>query len=98
MLGTGKNTFVKKHHAKRLKVCHKCARWTCNAECHSLEMAQFIKDDPSKESLDNLLLTFEMHTSEDVHRVIHDLWPHFHKEYARHSLGNLTKKTMFVSF
>jgi len=25
MLGTGKNTFVKKHHAKRLKVCHKCA-------------------------------------------------------------------------
>jgi hypothetical protein len=35
---------------------------------------QFIKDDLSKDSLDNLLLTFEMHPIGDVH---HDLWPHF---------------------
>jgi hypothetical protein len=33
-----------------------------------------------------------------VHREIHDLWPHFHKEHDRHSLGNLTKKDLFVSF
>jgi hypothetical protein len=62
MLGTGKSTFAKKCRAKRLKVCHKCARWTCNATCHSLEMVsinredkiQFIKDGLSKGSLDNL--------------------------------------------
>jgi hypothetical protein len=29
-----------------------------------------------------------------VHRAIHDLWPQFHKEHARHSLGNLTKKDL----
>ena len=53
---------------------------------------QFIKDDLSKGSLDNLLSTLETHPSGDVHRAIHDLWPQFHKEHARHSLGNLTKK------
>ena len=41
---------------------------------------QFIKDELSKESLDNLLLTLETHPSGDVHRAIHDLWPHFHKK------------------
>jgi len=34
---------------------------------------QLIKDVLSKESLDNLLLTLEMHPSGDVHRAIHDL-------------------------
>jgi hypothetical protein len=38
MFGTGKNTFAKKRRAKRLKVCHRCARWTCNATCRSLGM------------------------------------------------------------
>jgi len=65
MPGIGKSTFIKKRRAKRLKVCHRCARWTCNAQCRSLGMVfinredkiQFIKDDLSKESLDNLLLT-----------------------------------------
>jgi len=42
------------------------------------------------ESLDNLLLTLETHPSGDVHRAIHDLWPCFHKEHDRLSLGNLT--------
>jgi hypothetical protein len=58
---------------------------------------QLIKNDLSKESLDNLLLTLEIHPSRDVyhvHRVIHGLWPHFHKEYVRRSLGNLTKKDL----
>ncbi|KAL3610710.1 hypothetical protein D5086_001730 [Populus alba] len=81
MPGTGKSTFAKKRRAKRLKVCHRCARWTCNATCRSLGMVsvnredkiQFIKDGLSKGSLDNLLLTLETHPSGDVHRVIHDL-------------------------
>ena len=30
MPGTGKSTFAKKRHAKRLKVYHQYARWTCN--------------------------------------------------------------------
>ena len=88
MPGTGKSTFAKKRRAKRLKVCHRCARWTCNATCRSLGMVsinredkiQFIKDGLSKGSLDNLLLTLEMHPSGDVHRAIHDLWPQFHKK------------------
>jgi hypothetical protein len=53
---------------------------------------QLIKDGLSKESLDNFLLPFETHPSEDVHCAIHDLWLHFYKENDRHSLGNLTKK------
>jgi len=81
MSGTDKSTFAKKHHAKRLKVCHRCARWTCNAQCRSLGMIsinpedkiQFIKDGLSKGSLDNLLLTLETHLSGDVHHAIHDL-------------------------
>ena len=44
------------------------------------------------ESLDNIILTLKSHHSGDVHRAIHDLWPHFHKEHAHHSLRNLTKK------
>jgi len=68
MPGTGKSTFTKKHRAKRLKVCHRCARWTCNTQCRSLgiisinreDKIQFIKDGLSKESLDKLLLTLEM--------------------------------------
>ena len=44
-----------------------------------------------KESLDNLLLTFETYPGGDVHCAIHDLWPHFYKEHDRLSLGNLTK-------
>ncbi|KAL9344760.1 hypothetical protein Peur_062435 [Populus x canadensis] len=101
-----KSTFAKKRRAKRLKVCHRCARWTCNATCRSLGMVsinredkiQFIKDGLSKGSLDNLLLTLETHPSGDVHRAIHDLWPQFHKEHDRLSLGNLTKKDPVCQF
>jgi len=56
---------------------------------------QFFKDYTSKESLDNLLLTLEMHPSGDVYRAIYDLWLQFHKEHAHHSFGNLTKKDSF---
>jgi len=106
MLGTGKSTFAKKRRAKRLKVCHRFAKWICNATCRSLGMVsinredkiQFIKDDLSKGSLDNLLLTLETHPSGDVHRAIHDLWPQFHKEHDRLSLGNLTIKDPVCQF
>ena len=89
-----------------MKIYHGCARWTCNAQCCFLGMIsinredkiQLIKNDLSKEFLDNLLLTLEIHPSGDVHRVIHGLWPHFHKEYARRSLGNLTKKDLVCQF
>ena len=81
MPGTGKSTFTKKRHAKRLKICHRCARQTYNTQCRSLEMIsinredkiQFIKGGLSKEFLDNLLLTLETHSIKDVHRAIHDL-------------------------
>jgi hypothetical protein len=43
---------------------------------------QFIKDGPSKGTLNNLLFTLETHSNGDVHRTIHDLWPQFHKEHA----------------
>jgi len=103
---TGKSTFTKKRRAKRLKVCHICARWTCNAICRSLGMIsvnredkiQFIKDGLSKGSLDNLLLTLKTHLSGDVHRAIHDLWPIFIKNIIDLVLGILLKKTLFASF
>ena len=58
----------------------------------------FIKDGLSKGSLDNLLMTLETHPSGDVHRAIHDLWIHFHKEHDRLSLGYLTKKDHICQF
>jgi len=103
---TCKSTFAKKCRAKRLKVCHRCAKWTCNAHCHSLGMIsinhkdkiQFIKDGLSKESLDNHLLTLETHPNGDVHSAIHDLSPHFHKEHDQLSFENLTKKDPVCQF
>jgi hypothetical protein len=43
-------------------------------------------------------LTLETHPSGDVHREIHDLWPHFHKEHDRLGFGNLTKKDPVCQF
>jgi len=43
-------------------------------------------------------LTPEMHLNKDVYRVINDLWPYFHKEYARHKLRNLTEKNIVCQF
>jgi len=45
MSGTGKSTFAKKRCAKRLKVCHRCASWTCNAQCHSLGIISINRED-----------------------------------------------------
>ena len=76
MPGMGKSSFAKKRRAKRLKVCHKCARWTCNTHCRNIGFAsinredkiQFIKDGLSKESLDDSRLTLETHPSGEVRR------------------------------
>ena len=57
--------------------------------CENYQKVGFISK--HRESLD-LLLTLKSHHSGDVHRAIHDLWPQFHKERDRLSLGNLTKK------
>ena len=106
MPGTSRSSYAKKRRAKRLGVCHKCARWTCDTRCRNIGMAsinredkiQFIKDGLSKESLDDILKTLETHPSGDVHRGIHDLWPLFHNEHKRYSLGNLTLKDPVCQF
>jgi len=64
--------------------------------CENCQKVGFISK--HRESLDNLLLTLKSHHSRDVHHAIHDLWPHFHKEHAHHSLGNLTKKDPVCQF
>ena len=74
----GKSFYAKKKRAKRLEVCPKCARWTCNRKCHFLGMmskyredkVDFIKDGLSKESLDDVLLILETYCSGDVYKHI----------------------------
>ena len=34
--GFGRSTYKKKHRAKKMGVCYKCARWSCNTRCRSL--------------------------------------------------------------
>ncbi|XP_073037779.1 uncharacterized protein [Primulina eburnea] len=102
--GLGKSTYAKKRRAKSLGVCHKCARWTCDKRCRSLgcvsnnreDKIDFIKNGLSKESLDNILLTLETHSSGHVHIELLRLWKQFQDE--RHSLGNLTKKDHVCQF
>jgi len=106
MPGLGKSSFSKKRRAKRLNVCYKCARTTCNTRCRTLGMVsvnredkiRFIKDGLSKESLDNILSTLETHPSGYVHIAIHELWDIFLKEHERYSLGNLTLKDPVCQF
>eukprot|EP00258_Populus_trichocarpa_P034346 XP_024450365.1 uncharacterized protein LOC112326507 [Populus trichocarpa] len=108
-----KNAITKIYRARcarlRLLMNHgipKDIRWLIEAKVRLSGMVsinredkiQFIKDGLSKGSLDNLLLTLETHPSGDVHRAIHDLWPQFHKEHDRLSLGNLTIKDPVCQF
>lgn len=104
--GYGKSTYAKKRRAKQMRVCHKCARWTCNTQCRSIgftsinreDKINFIKDGLSRESLDDILMTFETHPSGDVQRELRNLWSKFEKEQVRYSLGNLTKKDPVCQF
>ena len=99
MPGCGKGNYARKRRARRISVaCHKCARMSCNKNPCSLGMVsdnredkiQFIRDGLNKESLDDILLSLETHPSGYVQGAILQLWPLFHKEHARYSLGNLT--------
>ena len=106
MSGFGKSTYSKKQRAKKMKVCHICARWTCNTKCRSLGMVsknredklKFIMDGLSKESLDHIILTLETHSCGLVQRAILDLWDRFRNEYEFYSLGNLTLKDPVCQF
>ena len=57
MSGLQRSSYSKKRRAKRMKVCHKCARWTCDTRYRNIGMAsinrqdkiQFLKDGLSKE-------------------------------------------------
>ena len=59
----GRSYYSKKKRAKRIGVCHKCVRWTCDKHCRGEEMVsitredkfQFIKDGLSKELLDDII-------------------------------------------
>lgn len=103
--GLGKSTYSKKRRAKRMNVCRKCARWTCNNGCRNIGWASknrydkidFIKNGLSKESLDDIRLTLETHSCGTVQGEIIDLWKKFRKESA-HSLGNLTLKDPVCQF
>ena len=104
--GLGKSKYARKRRAKKMGVCYKCARWTCNTRCRSLGMVSinredkinFLRDGMSKESLDNISLTLETHPSGYVHLEITRLYPQFFKERQRLSLGNLTKKDPVCQF
>ena len=98
--GMGRSSYSKKRRAKRMGVCHKCVRWTCDKHCRSRGMVSvnredkicFIKDGLSKEPLDNIVQALETHPSGHVHGVLLDLMKLFNKEKERFSLGDLTLK------
>ena len=79
MPGCGKENYARKRRARRIYVaCHKCARMSCNKNPCSLGIVsdnrknkiQFIRDGLNKESLDDILLSLEMHPSGYVQRAI----------------------------
>ena len=59
----GRSFYFKKRRAKRMKVCYKCTRWTCEKCYRSKWMILvnqedkicFIKDGLSKEYLDDII-------------------------------------------
>ena len=89
--GMGRSSYSKKRRAKRMGVCYKCARWTCDKRCRSRGMVsvnredkiRFIKDGLSKEPLDNIVQALETHPSGDVHIILLDLMKLFNKEKVR---------------
>lgn len=98
MAGTGRSSYSKKRRAKRMSVCFKCARWTCDTRCRNPGMVSknredkinFIKDGLSKESLDDIYETLETHPCGLVQRCLLDLSKRFDEDRKRYSLGNLT--------
>ena len=58
----------------------------------------FIKDGLSKELLDDIIWTLEMHPSGDVHVVLLDLMKLFNKEKEYYNLKDLTLKDSICQF
>jgi len=93
--GMGRSTYSKKRRAKRMNVCHKCARWNCDKQCRNPGMISInredkikcIKDGLSREPLDNFHQALEAHPSGYVHGVLLDLFKLFEDEKERHHLG-----------
>ena len=106
MLGMGKISYSKKRRAKRIGICYKCARWTCNKCCRSQglisinqeEKIHFIKDRLSKESLDDIIQAIDTHPNGDVHRILLNLVKLFNKEKEHYSLRNLMSKNPICQF
>ena len=92
--------LLKKEELSGLSKCPHCVRLACNKpRCKTLgivcvnreDKIKFIKDDMSKELLDDILRSLETHPSGYVQREIHNLWK-FQNESAQFSVGNLTLK------
>ncbi|KAL6504480.1 hypothetical protein OROGR_026403 [Orobanche gracilis] len=101
MPGTGKSSFAKKRRAKRLGGCYKCARWTCETRCKSVEFVSrnredkiaFIKDGLSKESMDHdIHQILDTHPSGYVYRELMALWIQFKDERKHYSHEKLVSK------
>ena len=79
--GLGRSSYSKKRRAKRMEVCHKCARCNCDTSCKNLgylsinreDKIKCIKDGLSKESLDNIRETLETHPCGKVQCILLDL-------------------------
>ena len=58
----GRSSYSEKRRAMKMRVCHKCARWTCDTRCRNIRMTsinredkiQLPKDGLSKELLDDI--------------------------------------------
>ncbi|KAL6514825.1 hypothetical protein OROGR_020404 [Orobanche gracilis] len=103
--GLGKSSYAKKRRAKKMYVCYKCARWTCDQKCRSLgipstnreDKIEFIKNGLSKEKLNDIQSSLETHSSGLVYHEILCLWNKFNAEYEKR-LGNLTVKDLVCQF
>ena len=101
-----RNSYSKKRRAKRMRIFYKCTRWTCDKCSKSQWMISinrddkihFIKDELSKESLDNIIQAFNTYPSGYVHRVLLDLVKFFNKEKECYSLRNLMLKDPICQF
>ncbi|KAL6506253.1 hypothetical protein OROGR_024434 [Orobanche gracilis] len=91
--------------AKKMYVCYKCARWTCDKKCRSLgipsrnreDKIEFIKNGLSKEKLNDIQSSLETHSSGLVYHEILCLWNKFNAEYEKR-IGNLTVKDHVCQF
>ncbi|KAL6567956.1 hypothetical protein OROGR_001624 [Orobanche gracilis] len=103
--GLGKSSYAKKRRAKKMYVCYKCVRWTCDKKCCSLgipstnreDKIEFIKNGLSKEKLNDIQSSLETHSSGLVYHEILCLWNKFNAEYEKR-LGNLTVKHPVCQF